>query len=87
MDLVIITTTTDFIEIDYRECELYRKGRMFGKVRISDISDLFNTDDGVLFTANNEQYLFTFAHVDDIDGDTSITSNQIIFDKLDAVII
>lgn len=81
---VKITSTGDFLEIDFRDCQLYRKGRDNGSVMKKDIIDCWLLDDaqGVELGVSSGSIQLLWDHVDEIDGFTAITSDVILLDKL-----
>ena len=63
--------------------------RKLAKIRISDIrSVVTDTDDAsveIIFS-NGEIQVFPYTVVDEINGDTNITSQDILFNKIEAII-
>jgi len=84
-----ITDSTDWLLIDFRDCDIFRKGRDCGKIKKSLIIGLWILDnsDGVeIDMSGSDSFIFQFDHVDEVNGNTSITSNQILHDAIEALI-
>jgi hypothetical protein len=83
---MIITSTATRIEIDFQGTNNDIKWEIIKLSSIRDIEQ--STDDetiNITYTNGEIQY-FNFNDVDDIDGDTSITSQLIFWNKLESII-
>jgi hypothetical protein len=83
---MIITSTATRIEIDFQGTNNDIKWEIIKLSSIRDIEQ--STDDetiNITYTNGEIQY-FNFNDVDDIDGDTSITTQLIFWNKLESII-
>ena len=83
---LVITSHTNSITIDLGGLSTDRKKARIKKSEIrSIVSDTDNMTVEIVFT-NGEIQSFPFVVVDEIDGDTSITTQDILYDKMEAII-
>lgn len=79
-----IVTGVNSLSIDLGDVSTERK---YARIKYSDIRSLTksidNTTVSVIFSSG-EIYGFPYTIVDEVDGDTVITSQDILFDKLES---
>ena len=80
---IVITTYTDSLSIDLGGLSSERK---FARIKYNYIRSITkSTDDktvSIIFT-NGEIYGFSYELVDEVDGDTNITSQDILYNKIE----
>lgn len=80
---LVITTYTDSLSIDLGGLSSERK---FARIKYNYIRSITkSTDDktvSIIFT-NGEIYGFSYELVDEVDGDTNITSQDILYNKIE----
>ena len=81
---LVITTHTDSLSIDLGGLSSERK---FARIKYNYIRSITkSTDDktvSIIFT-NGEIYGFSYELVDEVDGDTNITSQDILYNKIES---
>ena len=81
-----ITTHTDSFTIDMGGLS---KDRKKARVKYNDIRSIVTDTDNetveVVFSSG-EIYYFNFNVIDSIDGDTNISSQDILYDKIEAIL-
>jgi hypothetical protein len=83
---IVITSHTDSFTIDLGGLSAERKK---ARIHFTDIRSLVaDTDNATveIVFSSGEIYSFPFVVVDEIDGDTNISTQDILYDKMEAII-
>ena len=85
---IVITTSTDGLSfsIDLGGLSSDRKK---ARIKVGDIRSVTQSTDNAtveIVFSNGEIQGFPYTIVDEIDGDTNITTQDILFDKMEAII-
>lgn len=86
-DYALIKDSTNglWLDVDYRDCVLHKKGKdecCIQKSLIISIA-LIENDQGVEIEVSGAgSYMFVHAHVDEVGTETSITTNAILYAEL-----
>ena len=84
--MIVITSNTNSLLVELNGASPDRKKAL---IRISDIRSVaVDTDNATveLIFSSGEIYAFPFVAITSIDGDTNITTQEILFNKMTAII-
>ena len=81
-----LTSHTDSLTVDLGGLSADRKK---ARIKFSDIRSITQSTDNAtveIIFSNGEIQGFPYMYVDEVDGDTAINSQDILFDKIEAIL-